>query len=91
MSPLGLGMKNHCAGEDQQEISSQLVSELDNRSSKLVFEVRGRSRTQRKEDDCRWKSLRRNGSEAVTMDTSMCVIVKCEMYSRTASNRTSSV
>jgi hypothetical protein len=33
MRPVGLGTKNHCAGEEQQQFSSQLVSQ---RGQKLL-------------------------------------------------------
>jgi hypothetical protein len=42
---------------------------------KPVGEVEDSSGNQRKGDVCRWKPLRSNGSEDVTVDTNVCVYV----------------
>jgi hypothetical protein len=70
------------------ELVSQLVSELENISSsvlvsrccdKLVAEAVDSSEVRRKENDSRWKPLPSNGIEYVTVDTSVFVIVNCEV------------
>jgi hypothetical protein len=45
---------------------------------KLVAEARDSSGTQQKGTVCHWKPLPSNGSEDVTVDTGVCVLVKCE-------------
>jgi hypothetical protein len=46
---------------------------------KLVAEAGDSSGTQRKGNVRRWKPLPSNGSEDVTVDTSVCVTVKCKV------------
>jgi hypothetical protein len=64
------------------------MSELDNLwgsivmngyCQKLVAEAGDRSGTNRKENVNRWKPLPSNGREDMTVDTNMCVIVKCKV------------
>jgi hypothetical protein len=66
------------------------VSELENcwccRCELLLSAMaRASSGTQRKRNVRRWRPLPSNGREDVTVDTSMCVIVKCKEQSRAVS------
>jgi hypothetical protein len=82
-----VGTKNPCAGKSQQQFSSQWVSELENICGSVVnccnethvAEAGDSLGTHRKGNVHCWKLLSSNGSEDVTVDIRVDVIMKCKV------------